>query len=192
MPRLKKKGASNLDTLPNVVMVEPSNAELVSTKTHHPTTRNTKNRTRPPTLPIQLSPDQPELVDIKNSLGLRHQDYAILLGIGLPRLSSYTYGRTASVPADVMKTARQLLAENAEATRLLKEKFNRPMSEILQEWENSLGTSSDAELAGLIGVVTMTINRWRKNETKPDLSALNRYDRIVNLVANNIKQLGSR
>lgn len=41
------------------------------------------------------------------------------------------------------------------------------MSEILQEWENKLGTTSDAELAGLIGVVTMTINRWRKNETKP-------------------------
>lgn len=49
-----------------------------------------------------------------------------------------------------MKTARQLLEENAEATRLLKEKFSRPMSEILLEWENSLGTSSDAEMAGLI------------------------------------------
>ncbi len=192
MPRLKKKGASNLDTLPNVVMVEPSNAELVSVKKHARTTRNTKNRKRIPKDPIELSPDQQELVNIKNSLGLRHQDFAILLGIGLPRLSSYTYGRTASVPADVMKTARQLLAENAEATRLLKEKFNRPMSDILKEWENNLGTTSDAEIAGLIGVVTMTINRWRKNETKPDLSALNRYDRIVALVVNNIKQLVSR
>ncbi|WP_462370228.1 hypothetical protein [Oxalobacter formigenes] len=187
--KTEKKGASNLDTLPNVVMVEPSNAELVSVKKHARTTRNAKNKRRTQKDPIELSPDQQELVNIKNSLGLRHQDYAILLGIGLPRLSSYTYGRTASVPADVMKTARQLLAENAEATRLLKEKFNRPMSEILQEWENKLGTTSDAELAGLIGVVTMTINRWRKNETKPDLSALNRYDRIVNLVVNNIKQL---
>lgn len=192
MPRLKKKGASNLDTLPNVVMVEPSNAEFVSVKKHAKTTRNTKTRRKNQKEPIELSPDQQELVNIKNTLGLRHQDYAILLGIGLPRLSSYTYGRTASVPADVMKTARQLLAENAEATRLLKEKFNRPMSEILEEWESKLGTSSDAELAGLIGVVTMTINRWRKNETKPDLSALNRYDRIVNLVVNNIKQLVSR
>ena len=192
MPRLKKKGASNLDTLPNVVMVEPSNAELVSVKKHARTPRNTKNRKRIPKDPIELSPDQQELVNIKNSLGLRHQDFAILLGIGLPRLSSYTYGRTASVPADVMKTARQLLAENAEATRLLKEKFNRPMSDILKKWENNLGTTSDAEIAGLIGVVTMTINRWRKNETKPDLSALNRYDRIVALVVNNIKQLVSR
>ena len=40
MPRLKKKGASNLDTLPNVVMVEPSNAELVSVKKHARTTQN--------------------------------------------------------------------------------------------------------------------------------------------------------
>lgn len=192
MPRLKKKGTSSLDTLPNVVMVEPSNAELVSVRKHAKTTRNSKTRRKTLKEPIELSPDQQELVNIKNALGLRHQDYAILLGIGLPRLSSYTYGRTASVPADVMKTARQLLAENAEATRLLKERFDRPMSEILHEWESKLGTTSDAELAGLIGVVTMTIGRWRKNETKPDLSALNRYDSIVNLVVNNIRQLVSR
>ncbi len=173
-------------------MVEPSNAELVSVRKHAKTTRNSKTRRKTLKEPIELSPDQQELVNIKNALGLRHQDYAILLGIGLPRLSSYTYGRTASVPADVMKTARQLLAENAEATRLLKERFDRPMSEILHEWESKLGTTSDAELAGLIGVVTMTIGRWRKNETKPDLSALNRYDSIVNLVVNNIRQLVSR
>lgn len=191
MPRLKKKGTSNLDTLPNVVMVAPSNAELVSVK-KHAKTHNAKSRKKTQKEPIELSPDQQELVNIKNTLGLRHQDYAILLGIGLPRLSSYTYGRTASVPADVMKTARQLLAENAESTRLLREKFDRPMSEILAEWESKLGTTSDAEIAGLIGVVTMTINRWRKNETKPDLSALNRYDRIVSLVANNIRQLVNR
>lgn len=84
MPRLKKKGASNLDTLPNVVMVEPSNAELVSVKKHARTTRNAKNKRRTQKDPIELSPDQQELVNIKNSLGLRHQDYAILLGIGLP------------------------------------------------------------------------------------------------------------
>ena len=62
------------------------------------------------------------------------------------------------------------------------------MSDIVADWEAKLGTTTDAEIAGLIGVVTMTINRWRKNETKPDLSALNRYDRIVNLIAGNIKQ----
>lgn len=58
--------------------------ELVSVKKHARTTRNTKNRKRNQKDPIELSPDQQELVDIKNSLGLRHQDYAILLGIGLP------------------------------------------------------------------------------------------------------------
>ncbi|WAW10182.1 hypothetical protein NB640_00465 [Oxalobacter vibrioformis] len=135
----------------------------------------------------QLSKEQQELVDIKNTLGLRHQDFAIMLDIGLPRLSSYTYGRTASVPADVMKTARQLLAENSKMSMQIREKFARPMSEILDEWAEKLGTRSDAQLAALLGVVSMTINRWKKNETRPDLSALNRYDRIVELIVNNTR-----
>lgn len=66
-----------------------------------------------------------------------------------------------------MKTARQLLAENGESSRKLQEKFERPMSEIIAEWETRLGTTSDAEIAGLIGVVTMTINRWRQ-KLKPN------------------------
>ncbi len=187
MPNEKKKGKSGLDTLPSITMVEPSEPEFVSSRKTAKTTRHAK-RKKEPQETVELSPDQQELVDIRKKLGLRHQDYAIMLGIGLPRLSSYTYGRTASVPADVMQTARQLLAENGEESRLLKEKFNRPMSDIVADWEAKLGTTTDAEIAGLIGVVTMTINRWRKNETKPDLSALNRYDRIVNLIAGNIKQ----
>lgn len=179
-----KKGKSLLDTVPSIMMVEPAESEIVIRKT----ARNGANRKKAQKVTTELSPDQRELVDIRKKLGLRHQDYAIMLGIGLPRLSSYTYGRTASVPAAVMKTARQLLAENGETSRKLQEKFKKPMSEIINEWEMRLGTKTDAEIAGLIGVVTMTISRWRKNETKPDFSALNRYDRIVNLIAGNIKQ----
>lgn len=188
MSKENKKGKSVLDALPSITMVEPSEPEITSIRKTARTAKNTRNRKKGPKETVELSPDQQELVDIRKKLGLRHQDYAIMLGIGLPRLSSYTYGRTASVPDEVMKTARQLLAENGESSRKLQEKFERPMSEIIAEWETRLGTTSDAEIAGLIGVVTMTINRWRKNETKPDLSALNRYDQIVNLIASNIRQ----
>ena len=188
MSKEKTKGKSALNALPSITMVEPAEPEITSVRKITRAARNTKNRKKTAKETVELSKDQQELVDIRKKLGLRHQDYAIMLGIGLPRLSSYTYGRTASVPADVMKAARQLLAENGETSRQLKAKFERPMSEIVSEWETRLGTSTDAEIAGLIGVVTMTINRWRKNETKPDLSALNRYDRIVNLIVNNIRQ----
>jgi len=110
-----------------------------------------------------------------------------MLDIGLPRLSSYIYGRTASVPQDVMKTARQLLVKNGRMSKKIHENFSRPMSDILNEWAQKLGTRSDTHLASLLGVVNMTINRWKKNETRPDLSALKRYDRIVELIVNNMK-----
>ena len=188
MSKTHKKGKSVLDVLPSITMVPPSEPEITSIRKTAKMAKNNKNRKKSLKGTVELSPDQQELVNIRKKLGLRHQDYAIMLGIGLPRLSSYTYGRTASVPAEVMKTARQLLAENGESSHKLREKFEKPMSEIITEWETCLGTTTDAEIAGLIGVVTMTINRWRKNETKPDLAALNRYDRIVNLIADNIRQ----
>ena len=138
MSKEKTKGKSALDALPSITMVKPVEPEVVSVRKIAKTARNTKNKRKTARETIELSKDQQELVDIRKKLGLRHQDYAIMLGIGLPRLSSYTYGRTASVPADVMKTARQLLAENGETSRQLKEKFERPMSEIIGEWEMRL------------------------------------------------------
>lgn len=175
----------NLNSLPSVTMIPPSNDVTKKKAKKSSSTKKSSNRSGSAKSGVQLSKEQQELVDIKNTLGLRHQDFAIMLDIGLPRLSSYTYGRTASVPAEVMKAARQLLEENNQISMQIKEKFSRPMSEILTEWSEKLGTRSDAELAALLGVVSMTINRWKKNETRPDLSALNRYDRIVELIVNN-------
>jgi hypothetical protein len=53
------------------------------------------------------------------------------------------------------------------------------MSEILAGWEQRLGTTENTGIANLIGVTTMTIHRWKKNENKPDATALTRYDHIV-------------
>lgn len=175
-----------MNSFPPIAIVPPS-SETAGKKAKERADKNRKRLMNKPKSKVQLSQEQQELVDIKNTLGLRHQDFAIMLDIGLPRLSSYTYGRTASVPADVMKTARQLLAENRRMSMQIREKFARPMSEILDEWAEKLGTRSDTQLAALLGVVSMTINRWKKNETRPDLSALNRYDRIVELIVNNTR-----
>jgi hypothetical protein len=126
----------------------------------------------------ELSVDQQELVDIGNKLGLRNQDYAFALGIGLPRLSSYIYGRTASVPDDVMNKARALFAEEPLRVERLK-RFNRPMSQIFKEWETRLNPKNDEDLATMLGVTKMTIYRWRNDETKPDPTALARYEQWI-------------
>ncbi len=126
----------------------------------------------------ELSADQQELVDIGTKLGLRNQDYAFALGIGLPRLSSYIYGRTASVPDDVMKKARALFADEPLRVERLK-RFNRPMSQILKDWEQRLNPKNDEDLATMLGVTKMTIYRWRNDETKPDPTALARYEQWI-------------
>lgn len=98
------------------------------------------------------------------------------LGIGLPRLSSYTYGRTATASKDVTVRARNLLEENDQSTATVAAKFDKPMSEILADWSKLLGTTSNDENAGNIGVTGMTIQHWKNKETKSDLTALGRHD----------------
>ena len=84
MSKENKKGKSVLDALPSITMVEPSEPEITSIRKTARTAKNTRNRKKGPKETVELSPDQQELVDIRKKLGLRHQDYAIMLGIGLP------------------------------------------------------------------------------------------------------------
>ncbi len=177
----------DLNSLPSITVIPSSgNGTRKQAKSNRAEKKGDRKTVRNQSK-VPLTKEQQELVDIKNTLGLRHQDFAIMLDIGLPRLSSYTYGRTASVPPKVMMAARQLLVEHGRVSTQLREKFSRPMSEILNEWAKKLGTRSDVQLAALLGVVSMTINRWKKNESRPDLTALSRYDRIVELIASNTK-----
>ncbi len=186
MSKEHKKGKFALDALPSITMVPlPNLKSLLSAKRQKrpETTKTEKTRRKP----LNFHPTSRNWsISVRNSVcGIR-----ITLSC-----SASDFPARHLIPMAVrhpfplvMKTARQLLAENGESSRKLREKFEKPMSEIITEWETRLGTTTDAEIAGLIGVVTMTISRWRKNETKPDLAALNRYDRIVNLIASNIRQ----
>lgn len=176
-------GIYAMDQDPMVRLVQPQPADVLDIETE-----DSSQNTPPPSAPgtkrprggsrAELSVDQQELVKIGSDLGLRNQDYAFALGIGLPRLSSYIYGRTASVPIDVMEKARSLLAEEPHRMARLK-RFNRPMDEILKEWEGRLNPTGDEHMASMLGVTKMTIYRWRNNETKPDSTALARYEQWI-------------
>ncbi|MBG6083209.1 hypothetical protein [Rubrivivax gelatinosus] len=135
-----------------------------------------------------LNPDQQELCDIIAKLAVRNQDFAVQLGIGLPRLSSYIYGRTASVPEEVMTRAREIFADQSKGSDEIRQKFAGPMSEILKRWAKRLSDISPQPLTNdslgrLLGVTTMTIHRWYTDETKPDMTALTRYDAQVEHIA---------
>lgn len=135
----------------------------------------------------ELSADQQELVDMIEKLGTRNQDFAVQIGIGLPRLSSYIYGRTASVPKEVMDRAREVFHDQSHGLKELKKRFDKPMSEILKSWARRLDSKTNEELASLLSVTTMTIHRWNTNETKPDKTALVRYEAQVGKIEGAMK-----
>jgi len=117
----------------------------------------------------KLSLDQKELVNIRHQLSYSQDLFANALGIGVPCLASYEYGRTSGVPEKVMETARGLLNEVGSANA--KEYENIPMNEILAKWAKQLGIpyEDDVALSKALTVSTATISRWKNNKTRPPL-----------------------
>lgn len=179
-------GVFVLDTSPMCSIVAPSaesiNAKVSTSDTDSQAKRSGGRGKKGVKAKRELHPLQQELVDICTELKLRNQDFAVLLGIGLPRLSSYIYGRTTSVPDDIMEEARRLRAEQGSSVSQRNKLFDRRMSEIVADWERRLQTVSDEETSQMLGVSTMTIHRWHKDETRPDNTALVRYENVVLLL----------
>jgi transcriptional regulator with XRE-family HTH domain/DNA-directed RNA polymerase specialized sigma24 family protein len=135
---------------------------------------------KPPTQRV-LSPDNQALVDYRMDLDMTQAEFADALGIGMPRLSSYEYGR-ATIPDWVMKSARDLAGNNGNALGAAHQKFdNVSMPEILAGWAKELGVPYDnsLELATLLGASKPTVTRWKNELIRPRLSALLRYEHMV-------------
>lgn len=123
---------------------------------------------RPPKA-AKLSLDQEELVNIRHQLSYSQDVFAKALGIGVPCLASYEYGRTSGVPLAVMETARGLLDEIGCAD--VKEYENIPMNKILAGWAKQMGIpyEEDITLSKALTVSPATISRWKNNKTRPPL-----------------------
>lgn len=135
-----------------------------------------------------LSVDQQELVDIMERLEMRNHDFAVHLGIGVPRLSSYIYGQTVSVPDEVMAKAREVFTEQSQSLAGVKKQFEKKMSVIIDQWKHRLSANTNEQLAKYLGVTTMTIHRWRTDATQPDLTALVRYEQQVDRLELRLKK----
>lgn len=136
--------------------------------------------------PANLGPDHKELRHICDTLGMQRNNFAACLGIGVPALSSYIYGKTQGVPEEVMKKARELLANGESVEEHWMTEAS--MSVIARKWAKELNvefekgsTAGVHDMAALLGVQPMTIDRWLKDQTKPNMTSLLRYDRQVRL-----------
>jgi DNA-binding transcriptional regulator YiaG len=113
--------------------------------------------------------DQEELVNIRHQLSYSQELFAKALGIGVPCLASYEYGRTSGVPENIMETAKRLLHEVGCTDA--KKYEGVPMSEILAKWAEQLDIpyENDVALSKALTVSTATISRWKNNKTRPPL-----------------------
>jgi len=128
---------------------------------------------------VKLSPDQDELVNIRNTLGLSQHVFAENIEISKPRLVSYEQGRTSSEPERIMAEARALLKNGG---RVKSDRYaDMDMPEIIAEWANDLkiGYADDIQLSNFIGASAGAISRWKNSETRPEPSMLKQYREIV-------------
>jgi transcriptional regulator with XRE-family HTH domain/DNA-directed RNA polymerase specialized sigma24 family protein len=135
---------------------------------------------RPPAQRV-LSADNQELVDIRKGLDMSQAEFADALGIGMPRLASYEYGR-AAIPDWVMKASRGLADNNGNALESARTQYEGiAMPEILDGWAKELGVPYDnsLQLATLLGASKATVTRWKNGLIRPRLSALLRYEHMV-------------
>lgn len=126
-----------------------------------------------------LSPDQEELVNIRNTLGLSQHVFAESIEISIPRLVSYEQGRTTGVPERIMKDARTLLKNGG---RVKGDRYaHMDMPEIIAEWANGLNVDydDDVKLSNFIGASAEAISRWKNSETRPAPLMLKQYREIV-------------
>lgn len=135
---------------------------------------------RPPAQRV-LSGDNQDLVDIRKGLDMSQAEFADALGIGMPRLASYEYGR-AAIPDWVMKASRDLADNNGNTLDSARTQYDGiAMPEILAGWAKELGVPYDnsLELATLLGASKATVTRWKNGLIRPRLSALLRYEHMV-------------
>lgn len=142
--------------------------------------RAEKAKEKPPKV---IPKDSLELAEIRRNLGLSIEAFATQLSAARGALTAYLYGRTLTVPVEIMKAARSLYAErgNLMATSSLAFK-DRSMHEIALQWAETLGATEDVAISALstaLEIAPVTVKRWLSNKTRPDLNVLEDYSNRV-------------
>jgi len=124
-----------------------------------------------------LSADAREMISIRTALGMTQPDFAIALETMRDRVINIENGRLKNVPKDLVDRARSLLeSEKDNRVRILETLKSMSMDEILDRWWKMMGATNDMEGAILMGMATITVDRWRKGETHPPGADLLRYE----------------
>ncbi len=129
------------------------------------------------------SPEQRELLEIRDKMGLSQASFAAAIGISRDKLVNIENGRILNIEDEIMEPARELV-EDPERLNAVERLKTADMNDLVNEWWGKLGLplddpESDKEGADLIGVHANSVYRWRKGMARPDPETLMRFDRLV-------------
>lgn len=136
-----------------------------------------------------LHPIASELIQIRKSLRMSQQDFALALGINKDALINFENGRSKRFPEGILDEARNILKEE-ESDRVLplEELSKLSMTEIMSRWRSLLQVETDEDLSILLGASRITLYRWRRRGGRPDDNDLLRYDRIAHSLAKKMRR----
>lgn len=143
-----------------------------------------------------VTPQQRLLRDTRRLLGYTAAQFAEMLHIGLPRLSSYEYGVTSIVPEDIMRRVEQLARRESGKAAALAAFKGKLIGTIVSEWEQKLRPYVRAalpreerapasepltlkQLALELQINVITLKRWWHSHTRPPETRIAAVDEQV-------------
>jgi DNA-binding transcriptional regulator YiaG/DNA-directed RNA polymerase specialized sigma24 family protein len=129
-----------------------------------------------------LPQDHQDLRNIRISLEMNKPRFSKAIGIHLSSLDAYEYGRTKTIPVDVMQKARELAKNYTDSLAGTKTKFeSMKMSEIIEYWseQSGINISDPDSLSVLLGTTRTTLRRWLSNESRADIERISELDGLV-------------
>ncbi|WP_231364084.1 DNA-binding transcriptional regulator [Thioalkalivibrio sp. ALMg11] len=137
------------------------------------------------------SPEQRELLAIRDKMGLSQASFAAAIGISRDKLVNIENGRILNIEDEIMQPARELI-EDPERLNAVERLKTANMNDLVNEWWTKLGLplddpESDKEGADLIGVHANSVYRWRKGMARPDPETLMRFDRLTERLSKQLK-----
>ncbi len=114
----------------------------------------------------ELRPDQQELLSLQKELGLTHDDLARIAGIPRSRMMTYVYGRTRSIPEEVLVAIRKVRDEGHDneqpfLTEAMRE-LEGSLPDFIARWQDKLGIDRNDHqtIAQAMGISKSTLLRW--------------------------------
>ena len=148
-----------------------------------------ENRRSPSTVKRTPAEEGVRLNEIRKAMGLDNKIFASVLQITPSSLVSYLYGTVQTVPKDVVDRAEKIYKNfsNDSHSSVVNPSinlFSDKVSHIVDAWIIALDqTPDDPEvnyyLANILDVSRPTVWRWRTKDMRPQLKALQQYDKAI-------------